>query len=152
MLFSCGTAFGGAGATYYLRAYDTMVNGKRVPGWPGLRSWDGKDLDATRAREKECDITTTGIPAREPGWWEFPDRVSLSCITMARGDKPITLDLQGMKIGLYTFNIFGFIDDKGRKKLERVWQPCPMEFEVKDAKGKVVTKGLRLLKPQKSVS
>ncbi|MCE9631310.1 MAG: hypothetical protein K8S94_11440, partial [Planctomycetia bacterium] len=67
-------------------------------------------------------------------------------VPLKPGDAPVTIKLPDLKIGLSTFTLYGTIDPAGRDQLERVWKPCPIEFEARDAAGNLVAHGRRLAK------
>jgi hypothetical protein len=69
-----------------------------------------------------------------------------TAISLSRGDAPITRTLNALDTGIYSLMVHGSIDPQGRDKLGRVWRPCPMEFELRDAAGRVVERGRMLLK------
>ncbi|HUT57771.1 MAG TPA: hypothetical protein VNA25_07950, partial [Phycisphaerae bacterium] len=67
-------------------------------------------------------------------------------LPLSAGAAPFGIKLKGMKIGLYTLYVYGQIAPKGSKDLDRVWKPCPLRFQLRDAGGAVTTYGNLLLK------
>lgn len=117
---------------------NTMRHG--IPA-TGVASWDAKALDANR--------TVTERVRRAVGFdvnnvQQFT--INESFVPLKPGDLPVTIKLPDLKIGLVTFTLYGTIDPVGREQLERVWKPCPIEFEARDAAGNVVAHGRRLAK------
>jgi len=87
-------------------------------------------------------------PIRNVGYNDYNymrEPVPESYIALAPGQQ-ITLPVKGLKVGLYSFWIYGTIDPKDRKEMPRVWQPAPMEFTVLNAQEKKVGSGRLLLK------
>jgi len=105
------------------------------------RAWTAGELDAARARTQEV--------TRVLGYGSYNERpfpVSETTVALTPGGQPLTITLKDMKTGIYSFYLYGTIDPKGRTKLDRVWKPCPVEFQAFDAAGKRVDVGRRLLK------
>lgn len=107
----------------------------------GVAAWDATAIDAKR--------TVTERVRRAVGF----DVNNLQNITIDEsfiplepGGAPVTLQVPDLKIGLVTFTLYGTVDPAGRDKLERVWKPCPIEFEARDASGTRVAHGRRLAK------
>ena len=67
-------------------------------------------------------------------------------IPLKAGAPAISIKLKGLKRGLYSFYVYGTIASDGREKLEQVWKPCVMGFNLKDSAGKIVGTGLMNLK------
>jgi hypothetical protein len=67
-------------------------------------------------------------------------------LSLSAGATPVEIKLPDMKIGLYTLYLYGQIDPKGRKDLDRVWKPCPLRFQLRRHDGKITTYGNLLLK------
>src|SRR5262249_40559074 len=109
---------------------------------PALKYFFGPDLDAAR--------TVTHTVNRRIGYAGFNnDRVlpiEEKYVPLAAGDGKITMIFPNLPIGLYSLMIHGEIDSQGRKNLERVWRPCPMEFALRDDRGTITTTGRMLLK------
>ena len=112
------------------------------PAFAGMegKPWKAPDLDAARA-VKETATRSIGYNDHNARPMPFEE----SYIPLAPGQ---VLPLPPMKlpIGLYSLWVYGSVDPKGRAEIGRVWQPAPMEFEVKDAAGRRVGWGRMLLK------
>jgi len=108
----------------------------------GEGAFTADKLDAQRARERQVE-RWLGYPGYRN---EVAATVSERYVPLAAGDAPITLPLKGLAPGLYGFYVYGTVAREGRDKLERVWKPCPMAFEMKDQGGKVAACGRMLLK------
>jgi hypothetical protein len=67
-------------------------------------------------------------------------------LPLEAGDPWLELKLPGLAVGIYSLNLYGTIAPQGRTALDRVWRPCPMEFEALDAAGRRVEQGRLLLK------
>ena len=104
-------------------------------------AWTADQIDPARAKTREVNrmLSYGGYNERS-----FP--VSESTIALTPDGPPLTLKFKDMKIGLYSFYLYGTIDPKGREKLTRVWKPCPIEFEVLNSRGERVEIARRLMK------
>jgi len=82
-----------------------------------------------------------------PGYNNFvTPTIEEKFIPLAADSPPLEVALPELKRGLYSFYIYGTIAAQGRENLPRVWQPCPMEFTLRDKDGKKLTQGRMLLK------
>lgn len=72
--------------------------------------------------------------------------ITESFIRMAAGDPWVEFKLPSLDLGLYSLNIIGQVVADGRTSLDRVWRPCPMEFEARDPAGALVERGRLQLK------
>lgn len=125
------------------RAYrEEVLEPQPMLAAPGETVWTGEALDPQRARAVAV-ARTLGYPG---GRHEHAVTREESLVTLTGGAPPVVVSLKGMPVGLYTFNLYGSIEPQGRKDLERVWRPCAMEFEARDARGRCVEMGRRLLK------
>ena len=108
----------------------------------GSNMWPASTLDPRR--------TTSQTATRLIGYPGYRNHRAVTVmerfVPMTKGDAPLTIRLKDMKIGLYSLFIHGTVDPKGREQLNRVWKPCAMEFEARDAKGRKIAWGRRLLK------
>jgi hypothetical protein len=107
----------------------------------GVASWDAKSLDASRVVTERIR-RAVGFDVNNAQQFTIDE----TYVPLKPGDPPVTIKLPDLKIGLSTFTLYGTIDPAGRDKLERVWKPCPIEFEARDAAGNVVAHGRRLAK------
>ena len=108
----------------------------------GMRTFEAMDLSASRVRTVVTD-RWIGYPGYRN--WVRAETLE-SFVPLSAGGEPIEIRLRDVSVGLYSFYLFGHIEPNGRDALERVWQPCPMEFEVRDASGRRVAYGKRLVK------
>lgn len=67
-------------------------------------------------------------------------------IPLKPGDAPLSISLKSLKPGLYSLFVYGTVASQGRTKLEQVWKPCAMGFNLKDSSEKIVTAGVMSLK------
>jgi hypothetical protein len=126
-----------------LRLSNTFRDDVLVPAplFAEQAAWTADMLDPAKAKTQTLK-RTLGYPGyNNQGTYT----VTESTLAMAPG-QAFQLPLRDMKIGIYSFYIYGCIDAKGRAKLEQVWKPCPIEFEAKDSKGRRVEVGQRLMK------
>ncbi|NDC64031.1 MAG: hypothetical protein EBZ59_08645, partial [Planctomycetia bacterium] len=107
----------------------------------GVASWDAKALDSIRT---VTERVRRSVGFDERNAHEFT--IDESFVPLKPGDPPVTIKLPDLKIGLATFTLYGTVDSAGRDKLERVWKPCPIEFEARDSSGNLVAHGRRLAK------
>jgi hypothetical protein len=112
---------------------------------PAFQQAEGEPL---RASEIDAARAAKGRPPRSVGYNDH-NLVTLpieeSWIPLAPGQQ-VVLPPRKLPVGIYSWWLYGAVDPKGRKEIGRVWQPAPMEFEVKDGAGKKVGGGRLLLK------
>jgi hypothetical protein len=119
---------------------DVLEPGPQAAG-KGETAWTVADIDPGRAKTREV--------TRVLGYGSYNERpftISESTLALTPDAAPLRINLKDLKIGLYSFYLYGTIDPKGRAKLDRVWKPCPVEFEVANSRGERVEIARRLLK------
>jgi len=108
----------------------------------GPMLWTPATLDPKAARQ----VTATR-QVGYPGYRNTRDlMVTESVLPLTKSGSVLEIRTGSLAIGLYSFFVHGAIDPNGRAALERVWKPCPLEFEVCDEHGARVGWGRRLLK------
>lgn len=106
------------------------------------QTWTPQTLDAQRSQTRTVE-RSVGYPGYRN---ERTVSTEETLLRLPPGSPPVTIKVQGLPIGLYSFYVYGRIDAGGRNQLERVWRPCPMEFAATGPDGKLVESGRLLLK------
>jgi hypothetical protein len=106
-------------------------------------------LRTARAGDLEPLRVETNRVRRALGYAGYHNSATVSIPEESHVLKPgasATLELGVLPVGLYSLHLYGTIDPNGRTNLNRVWNPCPMEFEAVDGNGRQAAFGRRLLK------
>ena len=92
-------------------------------------------------------LACCGLVLRAPAVGAIePETATAFPVTLTRDSGEITMTFRDLPVGLYSFYLYGTIAPAGRAELQRIWKPTPMQFEVRNADGKRVCWGRRLLK------
>lgn len=56
-------------------------------------------------------------------------------LEMKPGGDAVSVPLPVLPIGLYSLQLVGYLDPQGRSDLDRIWKPCPIDFEAAGNEG-----------------
>jgi len=114
----------------------------RVPPENALAIYRPAELDPARAVTRKI-TRLLGYPGYQN---RQATEIDEAFLPMKAGDPPLTVALKNMQPGLYSFFLYGTIASQGRTRLDQVWKPCPMEFELRDRRSRLMANGRMLLK------
>ncbi len=104
--------------------------------------WIPSTLDSSR--------TLTSTETRTVGYPGYNNFVTMDVdeakLVIAPGSAPISIQLNNLPVGVYSFMLYGTVASNGRQSLERVWKPTPMNFTARNAQGLALNRGRLLLK------